>query len=108
MKKVDKIKESEGFYKEIFENAIDAIFIADAKTGILIDCNSAASKLVGRKRSEMIGKHQRILHPKEESKGEFSKTFKQHLKEKKRQVLKKNESDDPAFYIGGCCYDKHR
>jgi len=43
--------------------------------------------LIGRKKSELIGKHQRILHPPEEITGEFSRTFRQHRKEKEGQVL---------------------
>jgi PAS domain S-box-containing protein len=66
---------------------LDAIFIADAGTGIIIDCNRAAEELVGRDRSELIGKHQKILHPPEEISGEFSRTFEQHIKEKADQVL---------------------
>jgi hypothetical protein len=42
---------------------------------------------VGREKSELIGKHQRILHPPEETKGEFHASFKQHLKEKEGQIL---------------------
>jgi signal transduction histidine kinase len=34
-----------------------------------------------------VGKHQQILHPPEEVEGEFSRTFKEHLKEKEGQAL---------------------
>src|SRR4030043_23378 len=83
----EKLQESEEKYRKQFEEALDAIFIADAGKGIIIDCNRAASKLVEREKSELIGKHQRILHPPGEFKGEFSKTFKQHIKEKEGQIL---------------------
>ncbi len=85
----EMLKESEEKYRKQFEEALDAIFIADAETGILINCNNAASALVGRKKSELIGKHQRILHPPEKTSGsvELSTTFKQHLKGKQGQVL---------------------
>nr|NIP67074.1 PAS domain S-box protein [Candidatus Bathyarchaeota archaeon]NIR16095.1 PAS domain S-box protein [Desulfobacterales bacterium]NIU81267.1 PAS domain S-box protein [Candidatus Bathyarchaeota archaeon]NIV67911.1 PAS domain S-box protein [Candidatus Bathyarchaeota archaeon]NIW34494.1 PAS domain S-box protein [Candidatus Bathyarchaeota archaeon] len=79
--------ESERRYRSIFEEALDAIFVADAETGILLDCNQAASKLVDRDKSELVGKRQRILHPPEQIEGEFSRTFKEHLKEKEGQVL---------------------
>jgi len=82
-----KLRESEEKYRKQFEEALDAIFVADAETGILIDCNRAASELVGREKSELVGEHQRILHPSEEIKGEFSRTYKQHLKEKEGQIL---------------------
>ena len=82
-----QLKESEEKYRKQFETALDAIFLADAETGILVDCNRAATKLVGRKKSELIGKPQRILHPPEAIEDGFSRTFKQHRKEKEGQVL---------------------
>ena len=87
-KQVEKaLKESEEKYRTQFEEALDAIFIADADTGILIDCNRAALELVGRAKSELVGKHQRILHPPEEVAGEFTRTFRQHMREKEGQAL---------------------
>ena len=99
----EALRESEEKYRKQFEEAMDAIFVADAETGILIDCNRAASELVGRKKSELVGKHQRILHPPQEIEGEFSRTFKQHLQEKEGHVLetrvitKKGEIKDVAI-----------
>ena len=98
----EALRESEEKYRKQFEEALDAIFVADAETGIIVDCNRATSELVGREKSELIGKHQRILHPPQQIEGEFSKTFKQHLKEKEGQVLetqvitKKGEIKDVA------------
>ncbi|HJX05099.1 MAG TPA: PAS domain S-box protein [Candidatus Nanoarchaeia archaeon] len=97
------LRESEEKYGRMFDEALDAIFIADAKTGIIIDCNLAACELVGRKKPELIGKHQRILHPPLDIKGEFSRTFRQHIDGKKGQVLearvitKKGEIKDVAI-----------
>jgi len=99
----ETLRESEEKYRTQFEEALDAILVADAETGIIIDCNRAASELVGREKSELIGKHQRILHPPQEIEGEFSRTFKQHVKEKEGQVLeaqvitKKGEIKDVAI-----------
>jgi two-component system sensor histidine kinase/response regulator len=88
LKRMEEVlRESEEKHRTQFEAALDAIFIADAETGVIINCNHAASELVGREKSELIGKHQRILHPPEETDGKFSRTFKQHLKEKEGQVL---------------------
>jgi PAS domain S-box-containing protein len=81
------LSESEEKYRKLFEEAMDAIFIADAETGILIDCNRAATELTGRAKSELIGMQQRFLHPSEESVGKFSKTFNQHLAGKEGVVL---------------------
>jgi PAS domain S-box-containing protein len=81
------LRESEEKYRKQFDEALDAIFIADAETGILLNCNPAAAELVGREKPELIGQHQQVLHPPEETKGKFSRTFEQHLKEKHGQVL---------------------
>jgi PAS domain S-box len=97
------LRESEEKYRKQFEETLDAIFLADAETGIIIDCNRAASELIGREKSELVGKHQRILHPPQKIEGEFTRTFKQHLKEKEGQVLetqvitKKGEIKDVAI-----------
>jgi len=79
--------ESEQRYRTQFEEALDAIVIADARTGIIIDCNPAASDLVERTKDELIGKHQRILHPPEETEREFSGTFKEHVTDMQGQTL---------------------
>jgi PAS domain S-box-containing protein len=83
----EALRESEERYRKQFEGALDAIFIANAETGILSDCNRAACELVGREKSELIGRHQRDLHPPGEIGEEFSRTFKQHLEEKEGEVL---------------------
>jgi len=44
----EAVKESEERYRNLFENAIDGIALADAETGILIDCNKAIENLVNR------------------------------------------------------------
>ncbi len=74
----ETLRESEEKYRKMFEGALDAIFLADAETGTLIDCNSVALELVGREKSEIIGQHQRILHPINELEGDETRSFKQH------------------------------
>jgi PAS domain S-box-containing protein len=87
-KKEEVLRESEEKFRTLFEEAMDAIFVADADTGMLIDCNRAATELVGRAKPELIGKHQRILHPKQEiGEGGLSRTFRQHITEKEGQIL---------------------
>ena len=68
------------------KKSMDAIFVADAATGIIVDCNPAASKLVGREKSELVGQNQSIIHPKEQIEGEFSRSFKQHLKDQTKTL----------------------
>lgn len=62
-KQEETLRESEEKYHKLIEFAIDAIFLADRDTGILIDVNKAATKLVGKSRAELIGTHQTTLHP---------------------------------------------
>ena len=94
---------SEERYRKQFEEALDGIFVADAETGILVDCNTAASKLVGREKSELIGMHQKDLHPVEDVNGGLSRSFKQHLDSKlgdsigARVITKEGEIRDVAI-----------
>ena len=63
-------------YHTLFDNGTDAIALADAETGELIDVNHAMEELVGWQKSEIIGKSQKILHPPEP--GAVSRSFEQH------------------------------
>ena len=83
----EELRRTEEKYRVQFEGSLDAIFLADVETGLLIDCNSAATRLVERDKSELIGRHQRILHPPEKNEGEFSDTFKKHIEENLPQTL---------------------
>jgi len=107
----EALRKAEERFRKQFEEALDAIFVADAETGILIDCNRAACELVGREKSELVGQHQRILHPPQEIEGEFSKAFREHQKRPEhlletQVVTKEGEVRDVAikanlFEIGG-------
>jgi len=46
-----------------FEGARDAIFWADAESGVILNCNVAAEKLMAAVRDDIIGLHQAELHP---------------------------------------------
>jgi len=83
----EQLRKAEEKYRLQFEGALDAIFVADAETGILIDCNPAGTELVGRDKSELIGQSHKILHPPQENDKEVAGTFKQHLDEKRGQTL---------------------
>jgi PAS domain S-box-containing protein len=47
----------------LFEGAGDAIFVADAETGLVIDANAAAARLMDLPRERLVGMHQSALHP---------------------------------------------
>ncbi len=61
----EALRESELRFRSLFENAKDAVFIADTKTGVIIDANAEAEKLMKRSRRELIGMHQSQMHPPE-------------------------------------------
>ena len=48
-------------------NAGHAIFWTDPKTGLVVDCNKTAETLLERKKGDIIGSHQRTLHPPEKA-----------------------------------------
>jgi PAS domain S-box-containing protein len=87
-KKVEEqLRKAEENYRIQFEGALDAIFVADAETGILTDCNPAATRLVGREKSELIGKPLRILHPQKNIDKGFGKIFREHIEKGQGQTL---------------------
>jgi PAS domain S-box-containing protein len=49
------MRESEHKYREVFECLADAAFLADAKTGKIIDTNRCAEKMLGCARTEILG-----------------------------------------------------
>jgi PAS domain S-box-containing protein len=75
-----KAEESELQFRKLFENAADAIFIAEQESGTIVDANQSAEKLLQLSRNKIIGLNQAMLHPLKIEK--FSKdTFRQQLEE---------------------------
>jgi PAS domain S-box-containing protein len=79
----ESLKESEEKYRMLVENANDAIFLADAETGNIIDANKKAEDLVGRELEEIMGMHQSELHPAGEAEN-YRKIFEESLRTGKR------------------------
>jgi PAS domain S-box-containing protein len=76
----DKLYESEKKHQTLIEKANDAIFLADAETGLIIDANKKAEKMIGEPLEKIIGMHQSQLHPKEELK-RYKEIFRKHIEE---------------------------
>jgi PAS domain S-box-containing protein/putative nucleotidyltransferase with HDIG domain len=74
-----KIDESERKYRELFDNANDAIIIADTDTGLIIDVNRETELLLGRARDEIINMQTSQIHPAEKA-VYYSELFKKHIK----------------------------
>ncbi len=78
------LRESRAKYRTLFESANDAIFIASAQTGILLDANQQAERITGRSRTEIIGQHFTELHPRKyqaRAKANFENDFKRKGKQ---------------------------
>jgi len=83
----EKLREGEEKYRRLFEDSIDGYALADPETGIISNCNDAMAGLVGRKKEELIGQHQSILHPPNDLNGGFSPTFRNHTGGKSGEIL---------------------
>jgi PAS domain S-box-containing protein len=62
-----KLQEAYQNMNTLFQEARDAILIADLESGIILDVNKQAEQLFKRDKSALIGIHQAELHPPEES-----------------------------------------
>ncbi len=56
------LQESEERFRAPFAGALDAAFLVDVETGVIIDANPAASQLLLMPRERIIGLHQKQLH----------------------------------------------
>jgi len=78
---LNKQRETESQYKILFESSPDAIFIADAESGVILDANKRAADLLGIPVEQIIGMHQSQLHPAE--KADQYEKYQKHLKKEK-------------------------
>jgi PAS domain S-box-containing protein len=76
--RTNEIKETEKRFRLAFENALDSILWADPDTGILLNCNKAAEDLFEKPREDIIGRHQRELHP-PESRERYEALFREQI-----------------------------
>lgn len=79
VKKEEALLKSEAKYRNLFNAANDAVFVVNARTGLIIDVNNKAVELLGREQEEIIGMHQTALHPPEQferASGSFKDTVK--------------------------------
>jgi PAS domain S-box-containing protein len=71
----DALQKSKQLLEKTMSSLLDAVFIIDADTVEIMDCNPAASAIFGYSRQEMLGQTTAFLHVSQESLEEFS----QHL-----------------------------
>jgi len=77
----EALRESEEKFRLAFENAKDAIFWADPKTGLITNCNKAAEILLEKKRGEIVGHSQTTIHPPQKTEY-YVNMFKKHIEQK--------------------------
>ncbi|MBI5185669.1 MAG: PAS domain S-box protein, partial [Nitrospinae bacterium] len=73
------LRESELKYRSLIETANDAIFVADADTGIISGANRKAGELLGLPVDKIVGMHQSGLPPKEEAE-RYKEIFQEHIR----------------------------
>ncbi|MDB6109098.1 MAG: putative sensor protein [Pedosphaera sp.] len=54
----EAMRQSEHKYRQLFESLGDAAFLTDVQTGRILDTNKQGEALLGRSRSEIVGKNQ--------------------------------------------------
>ncbi|MHA2168839.1 MAG: PAS domain-containing hybrid sensor histidine kinase/response regulator [Candidatus Kariarchaeaceae archaeon] len=93
-----KLKEEEKRFRLLFENSFDAIFWADSETGIMLNCNKSATKLLEKNKDEIIGKHHTEMYL-EEDKARANQIFNRtidHDKVLNLQILTKTGKLKPV------------
>lgn len=61
-----ELKANEERYRALYNAIMDPVLVANAETGIIVECNRAAEEMFGRPSSELVGIHQGSLHPPED------------------------------------------
>ena len=78
----DALQESEKKHRAFFEYSQDAIFVADVETGMVLDANKTAQRILGKSLEEIVGMHpSEVVSPEEKKIG--VERFAKVLKEKK-------------------------
>ena len=61
----EALRVSERKYRTLVETAADAILVADAETGIILEANPSAATLFGIPSEQIVGMHQSRLYPRD-------------------------------------------
>jgi len=75
-----ELRASEERHRRLMEQASDAIFVADAATGLLVEVNRAATELVGRSEAELVGRPHTVLYEPRDA-AELQRRFAAHAEE---------------------------
>ena len=75
----EALRESEERLRALFEGSLDAVFLADPESGIILDANPAASELLLRPYEQIVGLYYTQLH---------SSRFAEYAKEKFAEAVR--------------------
>jgi PAS domain S-box-containing protein len=104
----EKQHESELRFKVLFDDAPDAMFLADPESGKIVDVNNGACLLFKKQRSELIGLFQHELHPPQNidySKSSFKTQFEENsptakIKPFEKAILCSDGTEIPVEILG--------
>lgn len=74
----EEIQDRESRCHSLFESANDALFVADAESGVIVTANRKAGDLLGKPAGEIVGMHQAQLHPPDKAE-EYGRMFKEYV-----------------------------
>lgn len=80
-------------YRTVLETAPDAMVIADAETGEILEVNQRATELVGRPEDSLIGEHHSVLHPTADEQ-RYRDLFEQHATDRTGTVARFADEDE--------------
>lgn len=98
------LKESEKKYRDLFEDATDALVIVDF-SGSILDVNRQAENLFKRPKIDLIGSHQSILYPKTNTqvyKDLWPQTIKAHSRSYDLEIMRRDGQIVPVSLLYRC------
>lgn len=81
-------------YEKVFRNSRDGLFIMNDKR-VVVDCNEALCKAIGRKKAEIVGETAHIFHPSKESYTAFG-----------GKIKAESKNGDGSFTVEWCIMKK--
>ncbi len=73
------LRRSEARFRRLFNGVRDAVLLADAETGRILEANDEACRLFGRTRESLVGCHQSELHPRDKA-DTYRRFFDEHVR----------------------------
>ncbi len=93
----EELRQNETKFRALFENAGDAVFLADADTGFIVDANEQAQELTGYPVEVLQGMHHSQLHPPEMNelaRSEFARSVKLSTRSYLQESILRNSAGD--------------